>query len=73
MHDGYESKIDAVLTAPPRYLTASELESRFDSIDTRYLAANFAPFALLVPNGARYMLPDPRTYGVRVNYRFGRE
>ena len=44
----------------------------FDSIDTRYLAANFiGQFTLLVPDGARYMLPDPRSYGIRATYRWG--
>jgi outer membrane receptor protein involved in Fe transport len=45
-----------------------------DNIDTRYLSADFtapAGFSILVPNGARYLLPDPRTYGIRATYRFG--
>jgi outer membrane cobalamin receptor len=49
------------------------VKNGFDSIDTTYLAADFSQgFTLLVPSGARYMLPDPRTYGVRVSYRFGK-
>ena len=39
-----------------------------DNIDNRYLAFGGA---VLVPNGARYLLPDPRTYGIRASYRFG--
>jgi len=39
-----------------------------DTIDNRYLSFGGA---VLVPNGARYLLPDPRTYGVRASYRFG--
>lgn len=39
-----------------------------DNIDSRYLAFGGG---VLVPNGARYLLPDPRTYGVRATYRFG--
>jgi len=34
VHDGYESKIDAVLSAPPRYLSADALEARLGDIDT---------------------------------------
>jgi len=49
------------------------VKNGFDSIDSTYLAADFSQgFTLLVPSGARYMLPDPRTYGVRVSYRFGK-
>ncbi|RMF94561.1 MAG: TonB-dependent receptor [Gammaproteobacteria bacterium] len=41
-----------------------------DNIDSRYLA--FPSFgSILVPNGARYLLPDPRTYGLRVAWRYG--
>jgi outer membrane receptor protein involved in Fe transport len=46
------------------------VKSGLDNIDPRYVATD-ASFNVLVPNGARYMLPDPRTYGLRVNYRFG--
>jgi outer membrane receptor protein involved in Fe transport len=42
-----------------------------DNIDLRYLAFDFGTSTVLVPNGARYLLPDPRTYGVRVTYNFG--
>ncbi len=38
-----------------------------DNIDSRYLAFGGG---VLVPNGARYLLPDPRTYGVRTVYNF---
>jgi outer membrane receptor protein involved in Fe transport len=39
-----------------------------DNIDSRYLAFGGG---VLVPNGARYLLPAPRTYGIRANFRFG--
>ncbi len=39
-----------------------------DNIDSRYVAFGGG---VLVPNGARYLLPNPRTYGIRANYRFG--
>jgi iron complex outermembrane receptor protein len=42
-----------------------------DNIDSRYLSIDTSNFGILVPNGARYLLPDPRTYGVRLNYNFG--
>lgn len=48
------------------------IKSGLDQIDLRYLAANFAgPFALVIPNSARGLLPDQRQVGLRVNYRFG--
>lgn len=34
IHDGYESKIDAVLDTLPRYRTADRLEARFPGLDT---------------------------------------
>ncbi len=42
-----------------------------DNIDNRYLSIDTSNFGILVPNGARYLLPDPRTYGVRLTYNFG--
>jgi len=46
------------------------IRSGLDNIDIRYLNAS-ASFTVMVPNGARALLPDPRSYGLRVNYRFG--
>jgi hypothetical protein len=47
------------------------VKSGLNNIDQRYLAVDALTFAVLVPNSARYLLPEPRTYGVRFNYRFG--
>ena len=44
------------------------VQTGFDHIDLRYTAFGGA---VLVPNGGRYLLPDPRTYGVRVSYKYG--
>jgi len=44
-----------------------------ENIDSRYVSFDGTPGSsgVLVPNGARYLLPDPRTYGVRLTYNFG--
>jgi hypothetical protein len=49
------------------------VKSGLGNIDSRYIAfdAGVSPAGVLVPSGARFLLPDPRTYGVRVTYRFG--
>jgi iron complex outermembrane receptor protein len=52
-------------------LDDEKVKSGLNNIDQRYLAVDALTFAVLVPNSARYLLPEPRTYGVRFNYRFG--
>lgn len=44
--------------------------SGLGQVDTRYIAS----FGSYLPSAsARVLLPDPRTYGLRVNYRFGKK
>ena len=47
------------------------VKSGLDNIDSRYISFDGGTGGVLVPSGARFMLPDPRTYGVRVTYSFG--
>jgi outer membrane receptor protein involved in Fe transport len=48
------------------------IKTGFTSIDPRYIAFDPATFfGPVLPNGARLLLPDQRSYGLRVNYRFG--
>ncbi len=46
------------------------VKSGLDNIDSRYISFDGATGGVLVPNGARFLLPDPRTYGVRFTYSF---
>lgn len=52
------------------------VKSAFASVDPRYVAFGLLaapPFVYgpLIPNGARVQSPDPRTYGLRLTYKFG--
>lgn len=48
------------------------VKTGFTSIDPRYIAFDpFTFFGPVLPNGARLLLPDQRSFGLRVNYRFG--
>ena len=47
------------------------VKSGLDNIDSRYISFDGGTGGVLVPSGARFLLPDPRTYGVRVTYSFG--
>jgi iron complex outermembrane receptor protein len=47
------------------------VKSGLDNIDSRYISFDGGTGGVLVPSGARFLLPDPRTYGIRVTYSFG--
>ncbi len=34
-------------------------------------AVGFAPFTFVLPDSGQYVMPTPRTFGVRISYRFG--
>lgn len=48
------------------------IQSALSQIDLRYVAFDFGTNGVMIPNAARVLLPDPRTYGLRMSYRFGR-